>query len=189
MKKIVAGFIAGALFMLGASSFADGISLIGKKIQSEVTVTANGSQLSDKAVVIDGKSYAPVRAIAEAAKMQVEYGKEGIVLTENVQEVRETPEAVTNPVNDTAPEPEQTTNKGKLPVNWEDDKSIKMAQEDIEYWQALIDQTTKSLSNPTSQMKNYPEDAQLLIDGYQRRIENLEKEIEERKAKLAEESK
>lgn len=188
MKKIVAGFIAGALFMLGASSFADGISMVGKKIQGEEVVTANNEQLPDKAIIVDGKGYAPVRAVAEAAGLKVEYGKGGIVLTE-VTPTQEPATPITNPVNEPAPEPEKTTKEEQIPVNWEDDKSIKMAQEDIEYWQALIEQTTKSLSNPTSQMKNYPEDAQLLIDGYQRRIDNLEKEIEERKAKLAEESK
>lgn len=46
MKKYVAGFLAGAVFVLSASAFADDIqSLIGKKIQGEAVVELNGQAL------------------------------------------------------------------------------------------------------------------------------------------------
>lgn len=179
MKKIVAGFVAGVLFAIGATSFADGVSLVGKKIQSEVTVTAKGEQLPDKAIVVDGKSYAPVRAVAQAAGMEVEFGKGGIVLTETAQE------PAVNPVKETTPE--QPTTGGQLPADWENDRTIKEAQEDIKLYQERIERTKKSLSDPSSTLDE--ESAQTMIEDYQTLIERREKLIEERKAKLAEENK
>lgn len=185
MKKIIAGFVAGALFMLGASSFADGISMIGKKIQGEEIVTANGEQLPDKAVVVNGKSYAPVRAIAEAAGMDVKYGNGGIVLTESTP-TQETTEPITNPVNETAPEPEQTTTEKQAPVNpvnWEDDARIKRWQENINRFQEIKNEAAERLSSGKLS-KFEAEGAQGMIDEAQEMIDSLEKQIEERKAEL-----
>ncbi|WP_339297567.1 hypothetical protein MKY92_21675 [Paenibacillus sp. FSL R5-0623] len=60
---MIAGFLAGAVFLLSATAFANDIkSLVGKKIQGEAVVELNGQAL-DTAIIVDGKSYAPVRAI------------------------------------------------------------------------------------------------------------------------------
>ncbi|WP_348624282.1 hypothetical protein ABFT51_03490 [Paenibacillus peoriae] len=85
MKKIVAGFLAGALFTIGATSFADEIeSLVGKKIQSETSVSVNGKEL-DKAIVVEGKSYAPVRSIGEAAGYTVTVEGKNVVLKDGTK--------------------------------------------------------------------------------------------------------
>ncbi|MEO2261171.1 hypothetical protein ABGV43_30135 [Paenibacillus amylolyticus] len=82
MKKYVAGFLAGAVFVLSASAFADDIqSLIGKKIQGEAVVELNGQAL-DTAIIVDGKSYAPVRVIGEAAGYDVSMQNKKIILDE-----------------------------------------------------------------------------------------------------------
>lgn len=82
MKKYVASFLAGAVFVLSASAFADDIqSLIGKKIQGEAVVELNGQTL-DTAIIVDGKSYAPVRAIGEAAGYDVSMQNKKIILDE-----------------------------------------------------------------------------------------------------------
>ncbi|TQR97305.1 hypothetical protein [Paenibacillus ottowii] len=101
MKKYVAGFLAGALFTIGATSFADEIqSLVGKKIQGETAVSVNGKSI-DKAVVVEGKSYAPVRSVAEAAGMKVQFGKEGISLSdESTKEIKPDP-VTTEPIAET----------------------------------------------------------------------------------------
>lgn len=76
MKKTllvaVAAFIAGALVMTTGQVMADSLSRVGKKVGSEAMVLLNGKQLSD-AVVIDKKSYLPVRDIAEAFGAEVTY--------------------------------------------------------------------------------------------------------------------
>lgn len=82
MKKYVAGFLAGAVFVLSASAFADDIkSLVGKKIQGEAVVELNGQAL-DTAIIVDGKSYAPVRVIGEAAGYDVSMQNKKIILGE-----------------------------------------------------------------------------------------------------------
>ncbi|MEC0139740.1 hypothetical protein P4H94_23080 [Paenibacillus macerans] len=179
MKKVVAGFVAGVLFAIGATSFADGVSLVGKKIQSEVAVTAKGEQLPDKAIVVDGKSYAPVRAVAEAAGMQVSYGKGGIVLTETAQEP--TVNQVTNPVDESKKEKETTSNNLKKERLLRD---IEEATERKEQFQKAIDQINESLTRSSSQMKT--EDAQRLIEDNQIMIEKIDKEIENSKKMLTE---
>ncbi|WP_339197904.1 hypothetical protein MKY95_07665 [Paenibacillus sp. FSL P4-0176] len=84
MKKYVAGFLAGALFTLAGAAFADDIqSLIGKKIQGEAVVELNGQAL-DTAIIVDGKSYAPVRVIGEAAGYDVSMQNKKIILDEKV---------------------------------------------------------------------------------------------------------
>ncbi|WP_419890735.1 hypothetical protein [Paenibacillus xylanexedens] len=82
MKKYIAGFLAGAVFILSASAFADDIkSLVGKKIQGEAVVELNGQAL-DNAIIVDGKSYAPVRVIGEAAGYDVSMKNKKIILDE-----------------------------------------------------------------------------------------------------------
>ncbi|GGH45896.1 hypothetical protein GCM10008014_08220 [Paenibacillus silvae] len=82
MKKYLAGFLAGVLFTIAGAAFADDIqSLIGKKIQGEAVVELNGQAL-DTAIIVDGKSYAPVRAIGEAAGYDVSMQNKKIILGE-----------------------------------------------------------------------------------------------------------
>ena len=64
MKKVVAGFIAGAVLMFSVQAFGDGISFTGKKVDGEVTVKVN-DEVVGQAVIIEGKSFAPVREITE----------------------------------------------------------------------------------------------------------------------------
>ncbi|OMD66002.1 hypothetical protein BSK62_13115 [Paenibacillus odorifer] len=70
MKKYFIGFLVGAFFTISATAFADDIqSLVGKKVQAEYTVEVNGKVLNT--VVVEGKNYAPVRSIGEAAGYEV----------------------------------------------------------------------------------------------------------------------
>lgn len=90
MKKAVASFIAGVLLTIGATTFADDIqSMIGKKIEGETSVTVDGSSIGS-AIIVDGKSYAPIRTIAEASGLTVEYGVGGVVLNKAIQETQVT---------------------------------------------------------------------------------------------------
>ncbi|OMF48585.1 hypothetical protein [Paenibacillus peoriae] len=136
MKKIVAGFLAGALFTIGATSFADEIqSLVGKKIQGETSVSVNGKSI-DKAVVVDGKSYAPVRSVAEAAGMKVQFGKEGIALSdEPTKEIKPDP-VTTEPITDTK-EPKKVNKETPLTLE-QLNSAIKENQEQVDSLSAAI---------------------------------------------------
>lgn len=66
MKKFISGVIVGVLLFAGASVFADGAGIFGKKISGIYTIEMNGKKIAD-AGIIDGSAYAPVRAVSEAA--------------------------------------------------------------------------------------------------------------------------
>lgn len=84
MKKIIVSFIAGALLMAAGQVFADDISLVGKKVGGEAKVILNGKEISD-AVIIDSKSYAPVRDISESFGANVEY-EQGVITIDSITE-------------------------------------------------------------------------------------------------------
>ncbi|OKP90837.1 hypothetical protein A3844_02970 [Paenibacillus helianthi] len=82
MKKLAAGCLAGAVLMISTQAIGASTSLVGKTIQAEYTVNVYGKKLADKAIVIDGKSYAPVRAIGELAGYKVSLSGKTISLDE-----------------------------------------------------------------------------------------------------------
>lgn len=85
MKKFIVGFLCGALIFSAGLVAADGISLIGKKIQSEAVATLDGEQI-DTAIIVDGKSYAPVRSVAEATGLTVGFEKGKVKLEKKTME-------------------------------------------------------------------------------------------------------
>jgi len=67
MKKFVTGLLVGLTLFAGTSALAGPVSkLIGAKVQGVYSLEKGGKSIGE-AVVIDGKAYAPVRAISEAA--------------------------------------------------------------------------------------------------------------------------
>ncbi len=83
MKKYVIGFVIGALLMFSGQALANTVSRVGLKVGSEATVILNGNQLPD-AIIVDSKSYAPVKDIADAFGADVKYepaskGKKAVI--------------------------------------------------------------------------------------------------------------
>lgn len=65
--------------MVAGTAAADTISLKGKKIDSEADVVVDGVKIGT-AILIEGKSYAPVRVIGEAAGFNVDFKDWTVVL-------------------------------------------------------------------------------------------------------------
>lgn len=86
MKKFMIGLVSGALLMASGQVLADSVSKIGQKIDGEAKVVLNGEQLSN-AVISEGKSYAPVRDIAEALGASASYTKGVITIEENQADI------------------------------------------------------------------------------------------------------
>ncbi|WP_051289624.1 hypothetical protein [Paenibacillus massiliensis] len=131
MKKMVVGFLAGALFMIGATTFADDIqTLVGKKIEGETAVTVDGTSIGS-AIIVDGKSYAPVRSIAEASGLAVGYGGAGIALSTNKEPVIE--------VESTQEKPIINSNTSKIQVNIEEKQRLidSMKKENETYTESI----------------------------------------------------
>jgi hypothetical protein len=73
MKKFVL-ILVFALVLIGATvAYADDSSLIGQAVQGVFPVYVNGSELTTQAIVIDGVSYLPTRAVAEALGANVSF--------------------------------------------------------------------------------------------------------------------
>lgn len=85
MKKVFIGILAVFVVMIATNAQAAVNSYIGKKIEGQFNVTVNGKQITDQAIVIEGKSYLPTRAIAETFNAEVKFdAKSGInLVTEN----------------------------------------------------------------------------------------------------------
>ncbi|WP_419884823.1 hypothetical protein [Paenibacillus sp. B-A-8] len=67
MKKFVTGILVGLTLFAGTSALAGPVNkLIGAKVQGVYSLEKNGKSIGD-AIIIDGKAYAPVRTISEAA--------------------------------------------------------------------------------------------------------------------------
>ena len=76
MKKIVAGFLAGALMMVSVQAFGSGVNLIGKKIDGQADLKIDGKVVG-QTIIVQGKSYAPVREITNGVGGSVQYNKSG----------------------------------------------------------------------------------------------------------------
>jgi len=95
MRKYIIGGLVGLAIGLSATAYADDIeNLIGQKIQGQTAVYLDGSKL-DTAIIVDGRSYAPTRKIAEASGNKVTFNEGGIYL--ETQETPETPVVITDP--------------------------------------------------------------------------------------------
>lgn len=74
MRKYLIGVIFGIALTITSSVFADDIqSLIGTKVQGEFPIKVNGESLEKPAIVINGTSYLPNRAIADALGMDIKF--------------------------------------------------------------------------------------------------------------------
>ncbi|MBA9088646.1 hypothetical protein FHR92_005164 [Fontibacillus solani] len=84
MKKYIAGFVAGIIFMVSASAFADTISLVGKKVTGEYSIVIDNKNIPEKGAIIDSKANVPVRALSEALGAGVKVEGKTIYITSDV---------------------------------------------------------------------------------------------------------
>lgn len=82
MKKFVSGVIVGLLLFSGASVFADSVNLVGQKVQGLFSVEKGGKKIAD-AVIINGSTYAPVKALADATGAKLDVKGKTITVQEN----------------------------------------------------------------------------------------------------------
>jgi len=85
MKRFITGFLCGALLFGGTAVLADSVSLVGKKVDGEVSVFYNDEPLAAKAITVEGTSYLPVRTVGNTLGAKIEY-RDGAVYVEQVDE-------------------------------------------------------------------------------------------------------
>ncbi|NQX45093.1 hypothetical protein HQN87_07095 [Paenibacillus tritici] len=164
MKKIAAGFIAGAILMVGAQALGASATLVGKAIQAEYIVKVYGKKLADSAIVIDGKSYAPVRAIGELAGFQVTVAGKTISLDDK--------KGSAPPLSD-----EKSSLVGPVPVSTPD-PALNVSKSKIELIDARIDSVVSNILTTSSLLKASPGNAELKqkLEQYKEEYADLLKE-------------
>lgn len=83
MKKYIVGALFGFLLSVPFTAFGEELaSMIGKTVQAENPVVVNGKVLEVKSVNIDGTTYSPNRAIAEALGMDIKFEDNTVIFEE-----------------------------------------------------------------------------------------------------------
>ena len=110
MKKFMTGLIAGMLFMVSMTTFAEEIeSYIGKVIEGQFPVIVDGQKVDKPGLVIEGTTYLPVRATAELFGYDIAFIDSQVILNKKVVA---TVQEVEKPVE---PEPIVETEEMTLP--------------------------------------------------------------------------
>lgn len=87
MRKYIVGGLIGFLLAVPFTAFGEQISsLVGKQIKSEHAIIADGKALSKKAISIDGTTYAPLRAVADAVGYDIAFTNSTVILSNPAQE-------------------------------------------------------------------------------------------------------
>lgn len=82
MRKYIIGGLVGFLLAVPFTAFGEQIStVIGKQVKSEHAVLVDGKQLDKKAILIDGTTYAPLRAVADAVGYDAAFTNNTVVLS------------------------------------------------------------------------------------------------------------
>ncbi|MEC0231184.1 hypothetical protein [Paenibacillus alba] len=176
MKKIILGILIGVSITAAGSAYADDIkNVIGLKVEGSFPVKVNGVKTTNDAVIIDGSSYLPVRAMGEALNMDVKFDADlGIELKEKgVTKVETTPQPQATSIPAV---PEKTTQQkiDELRSKIIDDKNT------LETHNNLMKINEDSLKN-----SNVPkESVQKAIDGYKKIITEIEARISSYEAEI-----
>lgn len=121
MKKItyiLSGIVVGAVLTTTTAAMADQVkSLIGKKVAGEYSVNANGTVLSDKAIIVDSKAYVPLRSVSSTLGASLKIDGKTVIIT--------SPKAPDG--TPTAPATNKYSGKSKTEI----EASIKILKEDI----------------------------------------------------------
>lgn len=79
MKRFITGLVLGLCIAMPITVIAD--SMVGKRIETEVAIKLDGEYLPINAIGLEGRTYAPVRAFAEALGKEVDWDGEVIIRT------------------------------------------------------------------------------------------------------------
>lgn len=162
MKKISLVVIA---FLLCAGTAYASSNVVGKKVDSVISVYKDGQKLNTEAVVINGVTYAPVRAVSEAVGVDVKYEGGKVTLSTSTANTSKIEEAITRK-DDTIEATKkliQTLNESITTLNgnleearknyvekpnttFEDSHAYKVIMGDINTTQELLDKTQAELT-------------------------------------------
>ncbi|PWV97432.1 hypothetical protein DFQ01_12176 [Paenibacillus cellulosilyticus] len=80
MRKYIIGFIIGIIAASAVPVYGAVSTLVGKKVEGEIPVSYNSKQIGN-GIIIDGRSYLPVRSVSDAVGLNLNVSKEGVQLS------------------------------------------------------------------------------------------------------------
>lgn len=98
MKKKIVGVASAALILGSSIGYAASASLIGAKVTGVFSVQQNGKKIAD-AVIINGSTYAPIRAISEATGTDITVRGKSIILGSKSAATTEPDTTVAEPID------------------------------------------------------------------------------------------
>ncbi|MED5019339.1 hypothetical protein P9847_18720 [Paenibacillus chibensis] len=168
MKKFISGVIVGAVLMMTTQVFGEGLNFIGKKVANETVVKVNGEE-AGKAIIVENKSFIPVRDISEKIGATISFEKGGVIaLNTNSSE-----SAITS------------TNSASL------EEAIQKQQAEIADTKSKIKTTSEKVNNYTKLISSAinQEDRQMYqlgYDAFKKSLDQLEAALKDQESKLAE---
>lgn len=171
MKRgLIIGFIAGVIFAISSSTFAEGTleNWIGKTVEGQFPVSVDGVQLATPAAVIDGRTFLPVREFGEAVGYDVYFDAVGEVYMEKMEPIKTEP--VTEPIT-VEDLPEDTVDVAEL------EAKIQRFEKSIDHYQTFIDRNNMLINGLKEEIaeirssENITPDQQTEIDKRQRAID------------------
>lgn len=173
MKKIITGFLLGAMIFGSVPAFAASIkNLIGAKVTGIYTVEQNGKRIAD-GVIINGSAYVPVRSMAVATGTELTVEGKTIILGE--------PEG--NALSDEALKWTNKSQKIKGDVSsWRilieaENEAIKTLESKIAEEKAAVDKTPgrlEALETNLAKSQAYVDELQVKIDVAEAEIKRLQ---------------
>lgn len=83
MKKKVIILLSAMFLLVSSSVYAANSSLINSKVNKIVSLVVNGSKINTDAIVINGVTYVPIRAVGKELNMNADYKNDTVYLTSN----------------------------------------------------------------------------------------------------------
>lgn len=152
MRKYIIGAIFGAALTFSATAYGDDLSKIGQKVTGEYAVVVDGATLPQKAVGVEGSTYAPLRSIGEQLGYDVRFENKTVIFeAKEVESVpTETPES-----SPTGTQTEQKYTKSEI------ENGIAEAENGIHIWGKLVEgfdsvgRTDKEAEKARETLKGY----------------------------------
>lgn len=164
MKKFVIGLIVGAIAMVSTQALGAEISFTGKKVSGETVVKVNG-EVAGNAIIVDNKSFIPVRDISNKIGAEVSLEKGGLI-------------SLTFP-NSTGNLPSSDTNaeaiKKQQALIDETKRKQKETSEKVSQYEELLKSTTSPIHKPRYQ-NNY--------DAFEKSLDQLNQLLKDQEAVL-----
>jgi hypothetical protein len=175
MKKYLIGAIFGVLLSFSVSVYAEEVkSLIGRAIEGQFPVKVDDKQLDNQAIVIDGTSYLPVRAIGDALNMEVGFNADlGITLKSKPKLEIEVKPTVT---------PQSSVRPLPTPYPQTDNAELQKVYNDLASMYVVLQAMERGLEGSISNLNKASESDK---EYYQKRIDNYNITIPEQEAKIA----